>query len=1076
MFVRAPAGEFAYYGVGKLIERNGEECTVEYFDAPTTEPIIVQFETAEIVRVTIPEQTRIYTFNRAIGAWEIGRLLDDHGDKQLVRFPNKSTRFLDAADVFVRWSKPIADPTPFLANRINESPRFSDGRSAFVRSQLAQRSASLGMSAILSSSVELENHQVEVVRRVLQDPVQRYLLADEVGLGKTIEAGMLIRQCRLDRGDEACILVLVPETLAKQWEAELTQKFHLGALLGRQLHVVTAPQAKQWQHLLAEADMLVIDEAHHLTHGGVQADLYGLIAAAAPSIERVLLLSATPALHNERGFLAMLHLLDPETYKLDGFEDFRKRIESRQSLAEIVGGLVPENALYLDYTIDALRDLFPDDAILQDHAAKLRALVETMPAEDDPDLVDAIGRTRAHLSEVYRLHRRILRHRRRNVVGLTPDRAGVTLVSYACDERAALVQAIDDWRFKEAIDCAGADEEVWSARYSTFRQVLEQGALYPVSGSGTVAFLAQRGALSGDAASFAEIVKGLNRKGLFERRAAALCEALRAPINDKCKCVVFCSDRPSADRLTELLRAELQISIDRHDPEGEDWADFNDDPTRLVLICDRRAEEGLNLQGGRKILVHFDLPFNPNRIEQRLGRVDRYGSGQSVPSIVIVCHDDPVERAWANYLDGALRLFDRSVASLQYLIEESVRDLIPALFNEGAEAVERLMQSDGGDNGRIEREIKAIDQQDALDSLGDPPSDLVDALCEIDDRWREIESDTRIWLEDTLLFDRLHDGGRAEDISGAPFRYQYATERRHTLLPLPTFMAAAEQSLDLAPDPRFGRRVKTVPFTFSRRTALSKKGREASARLLRYGEPFLTAIGTITNADDRGRSFALWREDQTYSASQTADPYLRFDFLIDVDLSHVETILDRFGHNKEAGLLALRRRGDFALAPAFSTIWLDASLEPIGDGPLREKLERPYAPDAKDPARCDINVNARRWQQLNRLGINEVDHWDDYCTKGRAAAEAVLLAHEDLKARLRFAERDAATLDSGRLSQLETRLRHTPSKNQDQLIFERELAAALRQGIANPRVRLETIGAIFLTGSRAATERLTGGL
>ena len=100
--------------------------------------------------------------------------------------------------VFVRWASPIKDPTPFLANRINESPRFSDARSAFVSSQMRQRAVSMGMSALLSCAVELEAHQIEVVRRILQDPVQRYLLADEVGLGKTIEAGVLIRQCALD--------------------------------------------------------------------------------------------------------------------------------------------------------------------------------------------------------------------------------------------------------------------------------------------------------------------------------------------------------------------------------------------------------------------------------------------------------------------------------------------------------------------------------------------------------------------------------------------------------------------------------------------------------------------------------------------------------------------------------------------------------------------------------------------------------------------------------------------------------------------------------------------------------------
>jgi ATP-dependent helicase HepA len=74
----------------------------------------------------------------------------------------------------------------------------------------------MGMSGVLSSAIDFESHQLEVVSRILQDPVQRYMLADEVGLGKTIEAGMLIRQCILDLGSEAQVLIIVPVRTAVQ--------------------------------------------------------------------------------------------------------------------------------------------------------------------------------------------------------------------------------------------------------------------------------------------------------------------------------------------------------------------------------------------------------------------------------------------------------------------------------------------------------------------------------------------------------------------------------------------------------------------------------------------------------------------------------------------------------------------------------------------------------------------------------------------------------------------------------------------------------------------------------------------
>jgi len=1075
VFVKALGGKRASWGVGKLIGRSGDTYTVEYFDAPTSATILAEFSIAEIERAIIPEQTRIYYFNPSLGRWEIGRLLDDHGDRQTVQFPNQVTRHLNVVDVHVRWSTPIADPTPFLANRINESPRFSDGRTAFIRSQIAQRAASLGMSAILSSIIDLEGHQVEVVRRVLQDPVQRYLLADEVGLGKTIEAGLLIRQCVLDCGKDAQIVIVVPDALVDQWQLELVEKFHLGGLIGQQIHILPMGRTADSGVLREHLDLLVVDEAHHLSREGVDSQNYRSISAAAISAQRVLLLSATPVLHNEVGFLAMLHLLDPDTYSLDGLEALQKRIAARQPLAEIVAGLLPENVMYLDYTVDALTRLFPEDALLQSNIARLRDVLNAMPSEDDPELVEAIGRTRAHLSEIYRLDRRILRHRRRHVEGLTPDRAGAEIYRYFSSDRAALTLAIDDWRFKEAVTLDGQAEDVWATRHEVLKQVLNQASQYTSSGSGVAGLLSRLSDLIGDPAGVAPMLTLLARPGLFNDRAAALSRVVDEQVSNNRKCVVFCSDPTTADALALRLRSDLRYQIDRHDPEAKTWTRFNDDPAHCVLICDHRAEEGLNLQGGRKVVIHYDTPLNPNRIEQRLGRVDRYGSGDTVRSVLLVCEDDPFEQPWTQYLDGALKIFDRSVASLQYLVDQTVRELIPALFNSGTEALEDLIGEHAGEDGLIEKEIKAIDQQDALDALGTPPVDLVDQLCAADDAWRQIANDTALWLEQTLMFERLSvPAVDAIDRFAAPFRYRFATGSPHTLLPLRTFMDACADSVDLAPDPRFARAVKTFPYTFHRRTALSKAGRTARTRLLRYGEPLLRGISDITDADDRGRSFALWRFDPHYSATQAADVYLRFDFLVEANLDPVFGILSKHGKDGPAARAALRRRGDLALAPAFSTIWLDSSLSPIEAGTLRASLERPYR-NSKGADYSDININAYRWPRIDRTGIDEISHWADHCEKARAAAERLLRCDNHLLSRLRLAERQMAEVDYRRLSQLEVRFRQDPTHGGEPLEFERELATAMLDGVRQPHIRLETIGAIFLTGSSAMTDRIAGG-
>lgn len=1079
VFVRAVGGEFASLGIGKQVDRQGDSCSIEYFDSPTSETVVRTVDARSVAPAALAEQTRIYHFDQGAGVWEIGRLLDDHGDSHLVQFPNGKTKHLRSETVFVRWARPIQDPTPFLANRINESPRFSDSRSAFVRSQMRQRAASMGMSAVLACAVEIEAHQVEVVRRILQDPVQRYLLADEVGLGKTIEAGILIRQCVLDAQSDCSVVIIVPSALVSQWREELTSKFFLGRSLDRIIHVVALDDDDRIKAVLPNATMLVVDEAHHLTERsrGGDAGIYGAIAKAAPAIERVLLLSATPALHNERGFLEMLHLLDPVTYPLEGEEGFRRKVEGRQALAEVVAGLTPENALYLDYTIDQLESLFPDDDLLQQHASELRTVVDTMPDESDPGLIAAIGKLHAHLSEVYRLHRRILRHRRRSIGGLTPDRAGAEIIRYRSSDREALTTAIDDWRFGEArqLDITGK-EALWTDRSRALWQVLDRASQFPNSGAGMIGFLARQTAMIGDADRFAPIVKLLGRSGLFDDRADALIDAIRPALRAKSQCVIFCSDPKTADALALRIAERLDITVDRHDPNGQEWMAFRENSDRYVLVCDRRAEEGLNLQGGKKVVVHYDLPLNPNRIEQRLGRADRYGSGQAVRSFVLACEDDPLELAWVSYLDDALRVFSRSVASLQYLIEQTVRNITRSLLTDGADALVDLTSSSSGDLGLIEREIKAIDQQDALDALGAPPTDLLDELSEVDEGWEGIASDTAGWLETMLQFGRADEGSSGVGGPSPPFRYLYSTANRHTLVPLSTFMTHCTDALDLGLNARGSRAIRTIPYTYRRRTALNRVARSNGVGLLRYGDAFVSGMTAFTEADDRGRSFAMWRFAPDHAGDPIADIFFRFDFLLEADVFAATELACERGQGTSAVRAAIQRRADMALPPFHRSLWLDRELIPVTDDALLARLSRPYGVEPDRAGAMDLNLNARRWQRLMQMPVPELGHWQDLCEKARLAAEDVLRTDPNLVDSLVKAEQRSLRVDLGRAGQLRARAR-AGGNEQDEadLAFEECLSAAIRDGIRVPRVRVDTVGAVFLSASRPATERVSGG-
>ena len=167
-----------------------------------------------------------------------------------------------------------------------------------------------------------------------------------------------------------------------------------------------------------------------------------------------------------------------------------------------------------------------------------------------------------------------------------------------------------------------------------------------------------------------------------------------------------------------------------------------------------------------------------------------------------------------------------------------------------------------------------------------------------------------------------------------------------------------------------------------------------------------------------------------------------------------------------------------SLPPFFKTVWLNSELLPVDDPDRLKALEQPYAPDGRGAVARDLNLNAQRWRRLSRLDIPELENWPALCAEARKRAEAILQAREDLAERLARADRRAAEIDHGRLGQLRARARAEAASSGDpvaDLQLEESLSAALRSGIRAPRIRVDSIGAVFMSGDRAATDAVDGG-
>ena len=224
-------------------------------------------------------------------------------------------------------------------------------------------------TGFLGGRIEFLEHQLAVVQEISQRIHPRVLLADEVGLGKTIEAGLLIHQ-GVRTGRIQRVLVVVPDALVHQWFVEMLRRFHLtftivdedslnetpeenpffdAQLVLCSLGLLTSSKARDWAEQ-AEWDLMVVDEAHHLTWSpDTSSPEYLAISSIASKVPGLFLLTATPSQLGEETYFGQLHLLDPDRYS--SLQEFKQEQSTYVEIAD-QAALLREKG-----DTDALKDL-----------------------------------------------------------------------------------------------------------------------------------------------------------------------------------------------------------------------------------------------------------------------------------------------------------------------------------------------------------------------------------------------------------------------------------------------------------------------------------------------------------------------------------------------------------------------------------------------------------------------------------------------------------------------------------------------------------------------------------------------
>lgn len=581
-----------------------------------------------------------------------------------------------------------------------------------------------GFKELVGCRTFLMAHQISTIVRAFESRPIRYMLADEVGLGKTIEACSIIKILSSEQKNLR-VLYIVPGALAQQWENELRYKFQITAVRNPGMraygnHVIVALEDLDEYCDIHHWDFLLVDETHRLLNENIK---YNLILQLSRNTGNALFLSATPIQDRKEEYLRLLALLHPEQYGKMELPAFSSMLSKQKKIQRRVNSIISHMGRYEDYKEDSLEKLEELAEELEDE--NLASIVKGIELTAGDSGRTAMEQALSYVSENFRIERNIVRNRREYVSETLGERilkvhpyrmknvddnysernVYYSLLEYiasAVEEETistkdifrllqgmfsspwALWNIIEDLQIKESellslvrLWEVQADEEIAQMDYLLDEEPdrIKGRLLYAID------FMEQEVSMTGDnngkVVVFSQFPQTLWKFGeLLKRR--------------EIPCVCFTAN---------MLREELEDSV----------YEFQNNEKCRVILCDATGGEGRNFQNADWVL-HLDLPWTANAIEQRIGRLDRLGRDRNHLQIhsVVFYTIGTIEEQLFEIWDKGLDLFRKSLSGLEIITGELNARIAEAflddIYNGLEKAVDDIVQMAEDTRDAVEEE------------------------------------------------------------------------------------------------------------------------------------------------------------------------------------------------------------------------------------------------------------------------------------------------------------------------------------------------------------------------------------
>lgn len=621
---------------------------------------------------------------------------------------------------------------------------------------LTKLTSSLGdnIYALHSSRTLFYPHQFKPILKFLNSYNHRLLIADEVGLGKTIEAGLILTELRARYERLHRVLVVCPSHLCEKWRLEMRGRFNLEFRVIQRDVIVQflkdcgqeSPPALQaicsletmrrsdlremWESAVPPMDLVIVDESHHLRTPGTLSNAIG--RTLSDTADALLLLTATPVQTKTEDLFRLLQVLDPEQFDDDAV--FGERVQANEPIIKAASALrkIPPD-------IHACRESI--ESALKGYAAtwykanpSLPLLKEKLRTTDTTSRAQVVDLQR-DLEDLNLLSRVVNRTKKRDVheysavrdahvvpVNFTPREAefyaavtryvrkrvaangrGIMAFAVMMPQRqmASSINAMVEYYRQNPVQplpSSGTDQGLLDLEIADDEnQVMEVPALKPEEELMEIVRNWPHDQKDTKAEKLMEIILGLDKQdagakiicfAYFKKTLTYLNTLLNAQGIPTC---LITGDVPENRR--GRIEEETRSSIIEK---------FRQDPRIKVLLSSEVGSEGLDFQFANTI-VNYDLPWNPMKLEQRIGRIDRIGQKNELVRIYSLSVPGTIEYEILNRLYRRIGIFERSIGDLETILGDEIREMTLDLMSPNLTPEQ---QAD-----RIERTALAIERK-----------------------------------------------------------------------------------------------------------------------------------------------------------------------------------------------------------------------------------------------------------------------------------------------------------------------------------------------------------------------------